>query len=204
MSNHLHIVLTDTLGELSNFMCQFLGPLAKALNALDETRGQVFERRYSAIEIVDDEALLDRIAYTVTNPAAANLVRTVEAWDGLCMWQGGNQRMECSRVRKREYRRSVATAESPSDVDIKDFTERYDVAITPVDGDVREFVEARLEMLAKKHSGKRPLGMRAVLAEDTFAAPSHPEPLNLTVWSARYIPASLSQAFFLPLSHPLR
>jgi hypothetical protein len=35
------------------------------------TRGQSTERGYAAIEIVDDDALLDRIVYTVTNPAAA-------------------------------------------------------------------------------------------------------------------------------------
>ncbi len=29
--DHIHLVVTDTLGELSNFMCQLLGPLAKAL-----------------------------------------------------------------------------------------------------------------------------------------------------------------------------
>ncbi len=150
-------------------------PSAKTLNALDETRGQVFERRYSAIEIVDDEALLDRIAYTVTNPAAANLVPTVEAWQGLCLWQGGDQDMDFSRVRNKEYERARAAAENSGDVDIEDFTDRYDAVVTPVEGELDERVEARLDMLAEKYRGKRPLGMKAVLAEDTSAAPNHPK-----------------------------
>ena len=40
-------------------MAQLLSPLAKALNAMDDLRGQVWERRYSAIEILDEVALVD-------------------------------------------------------------------------------------------------------------------------------------------------
>ena len=59
------------------------GTFAKALNEMDRVRGQVYERRYSAIEILDDDALVDRIVYTLTNPAAADLVAEVEARPGL-------------------------------------------------------------------------------------------------------------------------
>ena len=76
MSNHVHLVVTDRLGELATFMEYFDGQLGRALNGIDEIRGQVFERRYAATEIVDDDAMAKQIVYAVTNPVAANLVRS--------------------------------------------------------------------------------------------------------------------------------
>ena len=57
---------------------------------------------------MDDDALLNRIVYTVTNPSAANLVSTVEGWAGLCVWRGGVTSLEGSRLRKKNCDRAVA------------------------------------------------------------------------------------------------
>ncbi len=84
MGNHIHLILRDDAGELAKLMEYFIGNLARDLNRLDGERGQVFERRYTPIEIVDDAALTERIAYTMANPASANLVETHRQWPGIC------------------------------------------------------------------------------------------------------------------------
>ena len=106
MSNHLHLVLEDRDGHLDRFMCHFLSPLARALNAMDLVRGQVWERRYSAIEILDDDALRDRIAYTMTNPLPPDLVERLEDWPGLLLGPGGAPFGEFARFRKRDFDRA--------------------------------------------------------------------------------------------------
>lgn len=54
MSNHYHLVLRDTLGQLSDFMRYFGGNLAKSINGLRDRTGAVFHDRYSASPILDD------------------------------------------------------------------------------------------------------------------------------------------------------
>ncbi len=84
MSNHLHLVLRDADGSLSAFMQYFVGNVARRLNRLDRLHGAVFERRFSEIVIVDEVALVHRIAYAIANPVEARLVRSHREWTGLC------------------------------------------------------------------------------------------------------------------------
>lgn len=183
MSNHLHLVVTDASAELDRFMGRFLGPLARALNAVDRVRGQFFERRYAAIEIVDDEALLDRILYTVTNPAAADLVAAVEDWPGLCLWPGGRESDVFSRLRMR----ATGRAERQADGDHGTLREgerselaRVDVALPELCGrdlraELRCRVQARLSELAEARGNKGVLGVERVLAQKVFDAPDRPK-----------------------------
>lgn len=83
MSNHIHLVVTDRDCVLDRFMSRLLGPLARYMNRFDSLSGPVFERRYSAIEILDQGAFIDRLVYTMTNPVAANLVERPEDWPGV-------------------------------------------------------------------------------------------------------------------------
>ena len=155
MSNHIHLVLEDGTGVLDRFMCQFLGPLAKAVNGIDGTSGQVYERRYSAIEILDDESLLDRIAYTVANPVAAGLVERVEDWPGVVLGPGFAEERTFSRA------------------------EGGDVAVTvhsPVPRErVRALVEGRIVEIARARGQKPVLGVAKVLRQDVFGAPEQPK-----------------------------
>src|SRR5215468_9074777 len=63
-----------------------LGHAAKRINKLDHVRGAVFERRFAEIVILDHAALTRRIAYAITNPVEANLVRAHKDWTGLCLF----------------------------------------------------------------------------------------------------------------------
>ncbi len=84
MSNHVHLVVTDVHARLPEFG-QFLdGVLAKALNAL-HGRWENFwaPSSYSAVALTTPEDVLEKIAYTLANPASAGLVERGRQWPGV-------------------------------------------------------------------------------------------------------------------------
>lgn len=84
MSNHYHLVLTDTEGELPDFMRDLNSLVSKALNAIRGIRGENYERRgYNAVVVGDGGRLLRHCAYTEANPCAANLVELAKHWTGV-------------------------------------------------------------------------------------------------------------------------
>jgi REP element-mobilizing transposase RayT len=84
LSNHFHIVLTDPDANLPAFS-QYLDSLvARAINA-SMGRWESFwaPNSYSAVALLDPDAVVEKIAYVLANPAAAGLVRHGRAWPGL-------------------------------------------------------------------------------------------------------------------------
>jgi len=180
MSNHLHLVVTDGSGQLADFMCAFLSPLAKGVNALDAVRGPVFERRYAATAIVDDDALLRCIVYTVTNPVAAGLVESPDAWPGLLLGRTEDDGRSFSRVRWRDLAR--ARAARSDEPDISEFTDSSTVRVRPVQLEHRDAarelanaLEKRLVELREERAGRPVLGAESVKAQDPFDAPARPK-----------------------------
>ncbi len=157
MSNHMHLVVEDESGVLDRFMCQFLGPLARAINELDGTSGQVYERRYSAIEILDDAALLDRITYTLTNPVAAGLVERIEAWPGVLVGPGFTETRFFAR-------------KAPDDGELS-----VEVDVPMPREWVRAAVRDREEALTKERRGRPVLGRVRVLEQSVFGSPENPK-----------------------------
>ncbi len=86
MSNHFHILARCRSLQLHLFMRDFQSQLARKLNKKWNRTGTFWERRYTAIEVLDDDALIDRLRYTVCNPCESGLVRHPRAWPGLCSW----------------------------------------------------------------------------------------------------------------------
>lgn len=83
MSNHLHLVVQSPAGNLPEAMQFFLSTVARGVNTLRNRRGPVWASRYRAQVILDEDALFDRVAYTLANPVSAGLVETAAAWPGL-------------------------------------------------------------------------------------------------------------------------
>lgn len=91
MSNHFHLVLTDTRGLLPAFMRDFLTNTSKALQvAVDIDRAVWSRKRYSSVHLLDLDAAERKIAYTVLNPTRAELTKPTE-WPGLtsARWKTG-------------------------------------------------------------------------------------------------------------------
>ena len=85
MSNHYHIVLTDRFGELPEFARLFNRLTALCLARHRDWRGPVWEpgRSYSALPLLTEKAVWDKLCYTLCNPVSAGLVPLVTRWPGL-------------------------------------------------------------------------------------------------------------------------
>ena len=87
MSNHYHLDVTDPHGLIIELERDFNAVLARVLNA----KYGRFDKFWSAdapcdVALVNDDDVLDRIAYTLVNPVTAGLVRSGRLWTGLSSW----------------------------------------------------------------------------------------------------------------------
>ena len=84
LSNHLHLVLTDPHGRLPQFQRDLGSSVARALNAA-YGKWEWFwaPGSYSAVALQTPEDVVAKMAYVLTNPVAAGLVRRGADWPGL-------------------------------------------------------------------------------------------------------------------------
>ncbi len=160
MSNHHHIVLTDVTGCLPDFARELHRLCAKAMNA---SQGQ-WENLWSAdhchcLELGDDDAVVQRIAYVAANPVEAGLVAAPQEWPGVMLLPREQAYAEAV-ARPKEY--FGDGSRSPAVVELR-------VTPPPIEN-LGERVAAVLEtMLAKAHAAAREngwefLGRAGVLA----------------------------------------
>lgn len=84
MSNHVHFVVTDLYGNVARFTEDVFRNLAKYFNI----KFRKFENFWNTsgpgyTELLDNNAVLDAIAYTICNPVKAGLVQKHNIWPGL-------------------------------------------------------------------------------------------------------------------------
>ena len=83
LSNHYHVVLTDVYGRLPELMADLNRNVAKCLNAkLGKWESFWSPEKYSAVELVDEGAVMKAMLYTLGNPVKASLVETWSHWPG--------------------------------------------------------------------------------------------------------------------------
>jgi REP element-mobilizing transposase RayT len=84
MSNHFHLVVTDVLGNLPEFTRILDGIVAKALNSLYGRWENLWApSSYSAVLLETPEDIIEKVAYTLANPASAGLVEHGRQWPGV-------------------------------------------------------------------------------------------------------------------------
>ncbi|MEO8901637.1 MAG: hypothetical protein ABI627_08930, partial [Polyangiaceae bacterium] len=76
LSNHWHGVVSDPGGRLPEFLERFHRLVAKAQNAsLGRWENFWSSDHTSAVLLISDQDVLDKMVYTLTNPTVAGLVR---------------------------------------------------------------------------------------------------------------------------------
>ena len=183
MSGHGHVEVVDRRSELSWFMAYFLKNLSTALNYIDGRRGHSFERRFTAIEIVDDDALVDRAVYTVVNPVEAGLVRSHEEWPGVCVYAGEEPKHHLyRRFRSAAYARAVADSfRTGAEVNEDEYWDEEELVLEPVEGlDVarleNEIANAEAEIRRQRQADGLPwMGAQRVQVVDPFERPDRPK-----------------------------
>jgi hypothetical protein len=93
MSNHVHSVVTDVEGRLPEFLQFFHRHVAVAMNAsLGRSENFWSTAQSSAVELGDAEDVLEKMAYVISNPTAAGLVRAPQKWPGVITKRLGETR----------------------------------------------------------------------------------------------------------------
>jgi len=84
LSTHEHLVLTDTLGNLPDFLQEFHRVTALAMKVYRKWEGPVWDsERPSMVVLKTPQAIVEKIAYVMANPTAVGAVRYAEQWPGL-------------------------------------------------------------------------------------------------------------------------
>ncbi|NJK31226.1 MAG: hypothetical protein HC927_01765 [Deltaproteobacteria bacterium] len=83
MSNHYHLVATDPYGRLPDFEQYLNSQIARALNCHWGREESFWDPdSYNAVDLIEDDDVLDKIAYTLANPVNAYLVTRARQWEG--------------------------------------------------------------------------------------------------------------------------
>ncbi|MBT8495880.1 MAG: hypothetical protein KJO07_22745, partial [Deltaproteobacteria bacterium] len=128
----------------------------------------------SYVILGDDEAIIDKTVYTITNPVAAGLVSRSDLWPGVCLWRPGRQRVK----RPEQFFRGNADT-IPLSIELE-------IEPIPVEADSRRELLERLGQAVKAEerrlrsklsaAGRRFIGRARVLAQNWFDSPQSSEP----------------------------
>jgi putative transposase len=83
MSNHAHLLFRAPRDNFADFMGYLNGQIASNVNRFLGRKHQLWSRRYAVAQVLDDEAVLERLAYLLANPQNAGLADSIEDWAGL-------------------------------------------------------------------------------------------------------------------------
>jgi hypothetical protein len=84
MSTHEHLVLTDPLGLLPDFLRELHRLVALGTKVLRKWEGSVWDsEKTSVVRLLTPQAIVEKVAYCMANPVAAGLVRHACEWPGL-------------------------------------------------------------------------------------------------------------------------
>jgi REP element-mobilizing transposase RayT len=179
LSNHYHFILTDTRGVLPLFQHDFDLLVARALNA----RYAHFEAfwasgTYSAVELTDPDAVLEKIAYVLANPVAAGLVARGALWPGLISRAADLGAAPRMVSRPAEFFQQQGPRALPAQVALA-LVVPPGFEAQPVEM-VRAQVAARVaeheERARRTRQGRPFLGRRGVLRQRVFGRPGDHEP----------------------------
>jgi REP element-mobilizing transposase RayT len=177
LSNHLHLVLTDTRGRLPAFQQDLGSVLAKSTNACLGRWDTFWEAgSYSAVALENDAAVEEKLVYLLANPVAAGLVRHASEWPG--HWSDPH-RIGAGPV----------TIERPTEYfdDEGEMPPSAQLELTPPPGFEKDptFVDRLLESLRRAEDsaaaslgrqGRSFMGVAKVLAQKFLAKPAPGEP----------------------------
>jgi REP element-mobilizing transposase RayT len=87
MTNHFHLVVQARLVEVSGGMHLLNGRYAQAFNHRYERHGHLFQGRFYAGYVEDDDAVAHVCDYVLDNPIRAGICRARDEW----RWLGGSR-----------------------------------------------------------------------------------------------------------------
>jgi putative transposase len=186
LSNHFHFLLVvDDAQEVADFMRDLQSKLAREVNRLTGWKGPVFGHRYNMTVVTDEEpAQVERLKYVLANGVKENLVERACQWPGVhsaeALMHGTpleghwfdrtrehaarNQGEELS-LEEHVFAESVVLSSIPcwAHLPADRYRERMKNLVEEVDAEAA---------LARRQSGARVLGVKAILAQEPQARPT--------------------------------
>lgn len=84
MSNHEHLVVTDTKGSLPDFLRDFHRVVALGIQSIRRWQGEVWDgAATSCVTLCTPKAVVEKLAYAMNNPVDAGLVNDPGEWPGV-------------------------------------------------------------------------------------------------------------------------
>jgi len=186
LSSHLHCLLTPgDARELAGFMCYLLTNLFKEAGRLHHWRGPLFQRRYQAIPVSnEEEAQAGRLRYIVSHGCKEGLVTKVCEWPGAHCADSLASGRPCEGIwfdRRQEWLAWLRGEDHPPDA----FATRYALALAPlpcwrhlppqaIQHRVGEMIAAIEHEATARHraEGGQPLGVAGILRQDPHHHPA--------------------------------
>jgi REP element-mobilizing transposase RayT len=185
LSNHYHmIVRAESAKRLSRFVGYFNSNLAREVSRLTGWTGKIWDRRYQAILISNEEEVqVARFRYVLSHGVKENLVARLREWPGLQSvrqladgeplagtWFDRTQEYLARRKGETVDRLRYATPETVTFSPLpcwKDLSpEAYRQRVANMAAEIEEDAAA-----ARTRTGAEPLGVAAILAQDPTSRP---------------------------------
>jgi REP-associated tyrosine transposase len=170
MSNHIHLVVTDMRGNLPDFTRDLYSTVARVMNKKMHRR-EIFwaSGTGGATVLIGEQTIVEKIAYTITNPVAAGVVPLHTRWKlnqnhskiPLLSTLGAIKRRKRNRLpRPKNYFKAqgsavadygILTLEPPPEMDEEKFYQELESCVKKKEKELQEL---------HKHSNKPFLGMK--------------------------------------------
>ncbi len=189
MSSHFHLLLSvDDARQMADFMAYVDTNLALEVNRLHGRRGPVWERRYQAILVSDEEAAqVERLRYLLAHGVKEGLVAHARDWPGI---HSAREILGDEPIRGHWFDRTqeFAARNRGEDFDRLKYATEETLVLSPLPcwadltpeayrqrvGELVESIETEAAV-ALAESGRIPLGAAAVLRESHEAKPIKPK-----------------------------
>jgi len=211
MSNHYHLLVTiPNAHALARFECYLNGNLAKEAGRLHGWKDKFWSRRYRAIPILDDVAMVNRFEYLLSHGCKEGLVARPQDWPGVSSIRSilaGEPSRGFWFNRSAEW---FARNRDPRP-DRYEFATQYEVELSPIPcwehlsrdeyrSRVRDLID-RIEektCTTNREAGIVPPGPAFVLAQDPHSHPDRPSrsPAPLCHTSLRALRREFISAYY--------
>ena len=177
MSNHYHIVCTDTEGNLPVFTEELHKLIARCLNCR-HGRWENFwaaAAQTSHVQLLSSKDVLDKIVYTLANPTEALLVSHGNQWPGVRLYRKGRY---VAKKPKFFFRSKDEGGKLPESLHLELSAPAIGVHEKLADDVVKNATSAREKRLRDEANtaGNRFLGAKGVLNQKIYSAPQAPAP----------------------------
>ncbi len=169
-SNHHHTVIFDRDGSCPKFIEHFHKLVARCVNARRRRKENVWSSHEACVtQLLDYEAVLDKLAYTAANPVKDRLVERAVQWPGLNGYRYLIHRKVLRTHRPKFFFRPDGDMPATADLEFQIPTELGNA--DEIVAELRERVEAIERTTKIQRAGARVLGIQKILKEDWRLSP---------------------------------